>query len=383
MACLLFWCSLLFILFTYIGYPAVLWLRQKIAPKPVAKAAFADWPSVTVVIAAKNEEESIGRRLDNILVQDYPAEKMEILVVSDGSTDTTVDAVLSYAARTAGPGRQSIRLVQLTSSVGKAAALNSGVTEATGEILVLTDARQTFGTNGVRELVANFQDPLIGGVSGELLFVDTADESLEVEMGTYWKYEKFIRKMESASGSVIGATGAIYAVRRELFPVLPQEAILDDVLVPLKVMSEGKRFVFDAAAKAYDRVSADVAQEWNRKVRTLAGNWQLVSFQPQLLNPLQNSNFARFFWHKFARLLVPFFLVSLFVSSIMVSGVFYRLTLYVQLLFYSVALVFPLVGMLQRNPLTKLCYFFCMLNTAAAWAFVVWLTGRTGTVWKR
>lgn len=302
----LFWFSLIFILYTYAGYPALLFVWSRLFPKPVLKAYMKPEPLVSVVIAARNEEKNIRPRIENLVRQDYPAEKLEIIVVSDGSNDATVQIVRHLIEELErSPGRPPLKLIEVAENKGKPYALNLGVAEARGEIIVFADSRQIFDGSAVSALVSNFSDTAVGGVSGELFLIDDARDGAPVEMGVYWTYEKWIRKAESRSGSVVGATGAIYAIRRGLYQSLPEDTLLDDVLTPLNIIMQGHRVVYEGRAKAYDHVSGNVQQEWRRKVRTLAGNWQLLKLRPPLSSFRENPIFWRFMSHKILRLVVP------------------------------------------------------------------------------
>jgi poly-beta-1,6-N-acetyl-D-glucosamine synthase len=370
---LLFWSSLTFILYTYLGYPLLLWLQTRIAGKEIQKQPIT--PFVSVVMSALNEEGRIGARLDNLLAQRYPAEQLEIIVVSDGSTDRTGEIVRTYADR-------NVRLLELPDRSGKAIAVNLGVSEARGEIIIFADARQRFEPDVISRLVANFSDASVGCASGELMFLENADSSIQAEMGAYWKYEKRIRKMESRSGSVVGATGAIYAMRRALYKPLPVGTLLDDVLTPLNVVMQGYRCIFDGSAVAYDAVSKDASQEWTRKVRTLAGNWQLLTLHPGLAVPILNPLWCRFMSHKIFRLLVPIALVVMLVSGLLVGRGIYQIATLAQLLFYSISLAGLLAPSARRVRLVNLVYFFVVMNAAALAGFWKWLTGQSGGSWK-
>ncbi len=373
MSKILFWSSLVFILYTYVGYPILLWLHSRFAGKEILKQPIT--PFVSIIISALNEEKRIGARLDNILAQKYPADHLEIIVISDGSTDRTGDIVRSYC-------NLIVRLLELPERKGKAYALNLGLAKARGEIVVFADARQRFEPDVVAQLVANFNDVSVGCVSGELKFLKSDESNIQAEMGVYWKYEKWIRKMESRSGSVVGATGAIYAMRRNIYKPLPADTLLDDVLNPLNVVIQGYRCVFDGSAVAYDSVSQDTTEEWTRKVRTLAGNWQLLSLNPELVMPILNPLWLKFMSHKIFRLLVPFALAGVFVSSLLLQSPVYRLFLLAQLLLYVIAILTWFVPGIKANKIASLTYFFVIMNIAALVGFWRWITGRCTTVWK-
>ncbi len=375
----LFWCSLFFIAYTYIGYPVTLWLLTKFARYPAAEQNDVTLPSVSVVIAARNEEKQICPRIRNLAEQGYPG-VLEIILVSDNSTDATVAEAERLAGELAEVGI-SLQILTQCSGSGKPSAVNKGVAAASGEIIVFADARQQFVPGALTALVSSFSDPEVGCVSGELVFVDSAEGGLEVEMGAYWHYEKAIRRMESATGSVMGATGAIYAVRRQLYKDLPAATLLDDVLTPINILCQQKRVLFAGRAVATDIVSSNVDDEWRRKVRTLAGNWQLIG-QGVLRQGLIHGFLFRFFWHKVARILVPFALPCLLVSSLYADSWLLCIFGFGQILFYFVALLGWKLPRFSRNSLVRLCYFFCVLNWAAVVGFWLWATGREREVWR-
>lgn len=379
----LFFISLFFIFYTYVGYFIYLYILTKLFPKPVNRKSFDPLPFVSVIIAAKNEALNIEKRINNLLQQNYPSDRIEIIVVSDGSDDNTQFTVQQLADRQ-GAGQACIVCHEYLPSQGKPSALNIGVQQAFGEIVVFADARQKFEKNVVAELVSNFSDPTVGGVSGELVFLEEGESSIKAQMGAYWKYEKQIRKMESDTGSVVGATGAIYAIRKELYQFLPPATLLDDVMTPMNIVLQGYRIIFDSQAIAYDSVSENVSQEWNRKVRTLAGNWQILSLKPSLLNPLKNKHWFRFFSHKFARILVPFFLAILFVTSVSQRGnLLYNVVFWGQVVLYLSAVIVYCFPRLQRNPVLKFIYFFCVLNAACLAGFWSWASGQANKTWQK
>ena len=311
---IIFWLSFAFVVYVYFGYPAFLMLWRRFAARPVRKAYCE--PTVSIIIAAHNERDRIERKLKNCLALDYPRRKLEIIVSLDGPTDGSEFVVWKYV-------QQGVLLVHSKEHAGKAAALNRAFRRATGEIVVFADARQIFDRNAIRELVANFADETVGAVSGQLLLIDEGRQEATTDVGVYWRYEKALRFMESRIHSIAGATGAIYAIRRNLYEDLPEDTILDDVLTPLRIVLKGKRTVFEPEAKAYDAVACCSGAEYGRKVRTLCGNYQLLFQLPQVLLPWRNPIFVQFISHKVGRLLVPWALVTLLVSNLfMLSGVY-------------------------------------------------------------
>ncbi len=352
-----FWLCAILVFYAYLGYPMILTLMAWIRPRPVQKVY--EFPSVSVVIAAFNEEKNMGSRIENLLGQDYPPENMEVIVVSDGSSDRTEEIVRSYESK-------NVKLYALGERKGKAEALNYGVSKAAGEILVFADARQTLKIDAVKELVANLSDPAVGAVSGEL-FLTPADEGhMGRSIGMYWGYEKWVRKKESLIDSVVGVTGAIYAIRRDLYEPIPRGTILDDVLVPMRIALKGFRVVLDEAAQAYDSLVIRSEVELKRKIRTLMGNFQLLVLLPETLSVRKNRLFLYYVSHKLLRLLVPYFLISLFAANLFLHEGVYSLTLALQIFFYLSAFVGYLLNRQERQiKYFAFAYTIVLLNYAA------------------
>jgi biofilm PGA synthesis N-glycosyltransferase PgaC len=333
----LFWTSAIVVGYVYVGYPLLIAALARLAARTPRKVAFADdeWPSISIVIAAHNEAARLPGRIRNLLAADYPGER-EIIVVSDGSDDGTV-AVLNQFSQYS----RRVRAVEVPRG-GKPLALNAGVAAASGEVLVFADARQRYAPDALRELIANFSDPEVGGATGELVLdCEHGDAASTVGdgLGLYWKYEKWQRRNESRVWSTLGATGAIYALRRSLWRDLPAETLLDDVLEPMRAVLAGYRIVFDDLAIAYDRAAADASVESRRKKRTLAGNYQILAQEPRLLVPGINPVWLQYMSHKVGRLLVPWALVGLLAASVALAddGWIYTTALVLQLAFYGLA----------------------------------------------
>lgn len=367
-----FWWSLSLIIFVYLGYPFLLYCRSRFRPRPVMKSPF--FPKVTVVMAVHNEENNIARKLRNLTELDYPAHLLSCVVVSDGSTDNT-DAILSAWKH------PQFQCRLLSKHQGKANALNAGMEIAQGEIVCFTDARQRIATDSLKKLTANFADPSVGCVSGELI-LGSADEKQMEGIQMYWSLEKKIRHWESNTNSVVGATGALYAARRSLVEPIPAGTILDDVLIPLAITRLGYRVAFEPGAFVWDELHPTPKQELRRKIRTLTGNYQLTRQQPWLLTR-DNPIFFEFISHKILRLLVPFMLMVLLLSSMVLSGNFYRLAAIGQLTFYaSSALAFVRFKVRPLGRLPEAAFAFLLLNAAAFMALVYVMTGRK-KVWVR
>jgi poly-beta-1,6-N-acetyl-D-glucosamine synthase len=369
----LFWSSAALIAYVYAGYPALLAVWARLAGRRGERgrgdthhAAPRYEPGVTIVIAARNEGQRLPGRIENLLASDYPADRMQIIVASDGSTDNTAESLAPY--------RDRVRLLMLPAS-GKAGALNAAVREADYPILVFADARQRFAPDAIRRLAAHFDNPEIGAVSGELVLdCERPDLTVDVHptevagsshssangnraygseagagpgtastigdgVGAYWAYEKWLRRHEALVGSSVGVTGAIYAMRRWLWRPLPVDTILDDVVTPMRVVLRGYRVSFDEHARAYDEAAKDAPSELRRKTRTLAGNFQLLAREPRLLLPFVNPVWVQFVSHKVGRLLVPYALLAVLVASAVLAprSPVYAVALAAQALFYALA----------------------------------------------
>lgn len=330
-----FWLSFFVIIYTYFGYPLLLSAWRALRRKRVKKGEIL--APVSVIVAVYNEERVIERKLKNLFELDYPPPLLEIIVSSDGSTDGTEAKVSRWQERH--PNGPPLLLLTAPTHVGKAAALNRAVVHARGEILLFTDARQMLDRNAVRELVANFADDRVGAVSGELILMDRPGGERAAGVGLYWRYEKWLRKMESDVDSMLGATGALYAIRKALYDPIPAETILDDVLIPMQAVFKGYRTVFEPNALAYDLIARRTENEFSRKVRTLAGNYQLLGAIDALWSWRRNRLFFQYFSHKVARLVAPFMLILLLFSNLFLMQGIYLVFLWLQLAWYGLALL--------------------------------------------
>jgi cellulose synthase/poly-beta-1,6-N-acetylglucosamine synthase-like glycosyltransferase len=387
-----FWIAAALIGYSYLGYPAWLWLRSRWSPRPVRRGFVESpaAPAVSALMVVRNEEAVIARKLENLLTLDYPQAKLDVVVVSDGSSDRTPSILADYARdsglpdedRTGAPSR--VRTLLKPVSQGKAAGLNDAIKLASGEVLLFTDARQQIESGALRLLIENFADLDVGAASGELMLGDPISGETGKGMGLYWRIEKKIRELESASGSVAGATGAIYCARRRLLDEspLPEGTILDDVLLPMQIVRKGFRVIFDARARAWDSPDLGESREFSRKVRTLSGNYQLLQLAPWLLSS-ENAIRFEFVSHKLSRLAVPFALLALLIASMFLSQPLYRAALGAQLAFYALSLA-ALAGV-KIGPLSRIAdpaRTFVVLNSAALVAFINFVTGRKA-VWVR
>jgi len=350
--------SVSFVAWSYAGYPLICWLRAKLLARPIARRPIR--PRVSIVIAAWREAGTIAAKLESLAGQSYPAELLEVVIACDGSDDRTPEIARAAGERHL-PGR--LRVIELPTRGGKPAALNAAAEAAAGEILVLTDARQPLSPNAVEVLVEDLGDQTLGAVGGELRMGGDAPA------GAYWKYEAAIRRWEGRSGSTVGVSGALYAIRRALWAPLPEGTILDDVLVPMRVRLAGKRVAFEPEAQAFDQ-AAESKREFYRKVRTLSGNFQLLMFLPGLLVPFRNPSWFDFVSHKLTRLFVPYALIAALVSSALLPWPWSLALAGGQLAGYALA---GLRALGLALPLSGLAETFVVLNAAAVVGLVRFL----------
>jgi biofilm PGA synthesis N-glycosyltransferase PgaC len=328
----------LLILYVLAGYPLLLGFLARKCARPVRRGPLM--PAVSILIPAYNGELFIEEKLRSILALDYPRDRLEVVVVSDGSTDRTEEIAMRFAA-------DDVRLLRLPRG-GKPAALNAAIPSARGEILVLTDVRQRLDPSSVALLVENFADPAVGVASGELVIAQGATHQ-EANIGLYWRFESWIRDRLSSLDSMFGATGPFYAIRRSLAVPIPPETLLDDVYLPLSAFFAGYRLVVDTRARAYDYPTS-LQTEFRRKIRTLAGNYQILLAYPALLGP-RNRMWLHFVSYKLGRLLLPWLLIVTAAASFGLPGAWRTTLLAAQAVFYSVALLDPWIP--KRFPLKR------------------------------
>lgn len=372
----LFWLSALLIFYTYIGYPLLMVIWSRLRAQPVETADIS--PSVSIVIAAYNEEDRILPRIENLLSSDYPQDKLEIIIVSDGSTDQTVERIESL-------NNANVKVIPLSENGGKAIAVNHGVAAASGELIVFADVRQRFEAAAIRHLVNQFADEKVGGATGELILMSAGNDEAPEGVGLYWKYEKAIRDMESSVDSTVGATGAIYAIRKALYQPLPDGIILDDVLTPMRITQQGYRVVMVREAHAFDTISGSGDEEFARKVRTLAGNYQLMQAAPWINSPRKNRLFFQWISHKVSRLITPFFMIIAVLSAFLAAKPFYIFLGVLQVLAYGIAgsaCLKLMRGEKVTGPLNAAASFL-MLNITAIVAAYSFFMGNTASLWKK
>ncbi len=355
----LFLAALLLAAYILFGWPLLLGLLARCFGRPVKKQF--QLRNVTAIIAVYNGEKFLPRKLDSLFAQNYPQDLLDVIVVSDGSTDRT-DAIAAADPR--------VKLIRVERG-GKCLALNAGAAQAHGEILFLTDVRQELDGECIRNLIANFADRQVGVVSGGLK-IRVGDSAGSQDVGLYWRFEKWIRNQLSLLDSMFGATGSVCAIRRELFVPIPADILLDDMYLPLMAFFKGYRLVIDESAIAWD-LPTSVDTEFIRKVRTLAGNYQLLWHFPSLLMPFRNRMWLHFVSYKMGRLLLPWLLLVMFVSGFFLPAPWRIWAVGGQVLVYLLALLDPVIG---KGPLKKLsspARTFCVMMLAAAIAVRIFL----------
>jgi glycosyltransferase involved in cell wall biosynthesis len=370
-----FWCSICVVVYAYAGYPAILTLVARLRARRDIPAATE--PSVSVVISAYNEERWLADKVRNVLAQDYPADRLEVVIVSDGSTDRT-EAIAQ------GLEGARVRLLVQPRRGGKNLALNRGAAVATGDVLVFTDANAMLAPGALRRLVAPFADPQIGLVSGQGLYGELGDGAARVVSNAYVRYEAFIKTREALLGFVAAADGALYAIRRELFSPLPSDQV-HDLVHPIQTITAGRRCFFAADAFTVEPPSPSAGREFERHVRIIAQGLLVFFRQAPLLGRLGH---LAALWmlvsHRFARWISSFFLVTAFVANIPLAGVgrLYAATMIAQVLFYALAAAGAVAERLGvRVRLLALPYYFCVVSAAGAAGFLQFSRGRGHVVW--
>jgi cellulose synthase/poly-beta-1,6-N-acetylglucosamine synthase-like glycosyltransferase len=403
--------SLALVAYTYAGYPLLLALLARVfsrVPKtPQLPASEAAWPSVSVLIAAYNEEHVIRERIENLLALDYPHDRLEFVIASDGSSDRTVAIVREYETRPAAASATGtgimpaaavsastaapVRVLDYRERSGKANVLNRAMADIRGEIVVLSDANTFMQPDALRKLVAWFLDPTIGKeigmVCGRLVLQDaTSGQNVD---SVYWRYETQLKVWENALGALLGANGAIYAIRKHLYPGLPPDTAVDDFVVPLLMrITHGCRLFFEGDAIAVEETAPDVDAEFRRRSRIGAGGFQSLRVLWPLLLPSQGWTAFSFWSHKVLRWLCPLFLIAALAANLGLAAMGrHGLLLAVQVAFYAIAAAGYLLPAIDSGgaavKLARLPAMFVAMNLALLAGFWRWMRGRQKAVWQR
>ncbi len=371
----MFWGALALIVYVYFGYPLVLMLAARFRRPTRYDDTYQ--PTVSLIIAAYNEEKVIREKLDNALALDYPAAKLEIVVASDGSTDATDDVVQAYADR-------GVVLERVEPRGGKTRALNRVIPRTHGDILVLSDANTMYRPAAIQKLVRHFADPSVGAVSGDVRLVDAAETHAHSE-GLYYRYEHGLQRLESEIGSMIGVDGAMYAVARHCFRPPADHIVVDDFVISMTAARLGYRVIFEPEAVAIEDSTSSSQEEFRRKIRIVAGGIQAFlqgQGVPRWRQPLLLFGYVS---HKLLRWALPFFLLLVFALSwVLASSLFYRLALWAQVLFYGGAVCYALnVLAFRKFRWGNISYYFCLVNGAALVGCCKGLFGMQAVTWQR
>jgi cellulose synthase/poly-beta-1,6-N-acetylglucosamine synthase-like glycosyltransferase len=364
------------IVYTYIGYPALLCALSRLFGRPVRKADIT--PRLSIIIAAYNEESDIARKLDETLALDYPKERLEIVVASDCSTDGTDEIVRAYAAR-------GVILHRRPQRLGKTSAQNHAVGVSSGEILVFSDATTQYQTDTLRKLVRSFADPQVGAVTGNVVYVDRNATDVGLGARSYWGYEFFIKQCESHLGSLLGVCGCLYAVRRSSYAQLDED-MSSDFVIASEIYKQGLRTIYEPQAISSEDTNKRGGAEFRMRVRIIEQTMSALSRYRALLNPFKHGLYAlQMISHKVMRYVVPFLLIIAFdANALLVSqGSFFRQLFLAQALFYCAALA----GWLSENLGIKLGrlaipYYFVLANAASLVAFLKFVGGQSHVTWE-
>jgi len=371
-----FWLSAAALLYSYAGYPLLLFLISSLRPRPVKRNEFL--PTVTLIITAYNEERHLRAKLENTLALDYPAELLEIIVASDCSSDGTDEIAREFKNR-------GVKLVRQRERLGKTAAQNSAVEQASGEIILFSDATSSYQRDVVRMLMPNFADPGVGCVAGRLVYVDPAESHVGKGARSYWSYEVFLKKHESRAGSLIGASGCLYAVRRSAYVPLYHEAC-SDFIIATKMVEQGLRAVYEPLAVCTEETNRQSGREMNMRVRIIAQTFTDLWRHRAMMNPLRRGFYAlQLLSHKVMRYFVPFFLIVLLAASAILArgSLSFQVLLVLQLAGYGAGVLAWLLDRAGvRSRLLVLPQYFLLANIASLIAFYKFLRGERYARWE-
>ncbi|HBP89774.1 MAG TPA: glycosyltransferase family 2 protein [Nitrospirales bacterium] len=373
---LLFCVAFVGVLYTYFGYPSLVWLVARLRPRPINQKAF--YPSVSLIIAAYNEEKVIGGKMINTLALAYPKEQLEIIVVADGSTDQTVRIAQSYQ-------NEGVTVLHRPLRQGKTAALNHAVSLATGEIVFFSDANTVYEPTVLQKIVRNFHDPSVGGVSGRKIILKDSDRQTSQGETAFWNYEGWLKSGESRLGSIVGADGEIFAMRRALFSPMPSTIVHDDMFLSLKIVESGFRVIYEGEATSAEYASKTLHDEFFLKVRYASAGYQILSEFRRMFLPPKTFFAFQFISHKLLRWLIPFFLLVMLFTSAVIPSVLFQSLFLGQVAFYLAAVMGWVLMKRQGclNPFYVPLY-FCMGNAAALYGFFLhfFSAGQT-SLWRK
>jgi cellulose synthase/poly-beta-1,6-N-acetylglucosamine synthase-like glycosyltransferase len=373
---IVFWTSACLLFYTYIGYPLFVYLLSRLRPINTKRENIE--PKVTILITAYNEERDIKAKLENTLQLDYPKDKLEILVASDGSTDNTDNIVRQFSA-------QGVRLFRQEGRVGKTITQNNAVEQSIGEIILFSDATTDYQPNVLREMLPNFADETVGCVAGKLIYVDKTKSTVGKGAKGYWNYETFLKESESLACSLIGASGCLYAVRKSAYKPMYAEAC-SDFLIATLIYEQGLRTIYEPKAICEEETNRQADKEFSMRVRVIGQTFTDLWRNRRMLNPLRSGFYAiQLISHKVFRYAVPLFLLLIFISTVFLSlnSWFYDISLIFQILFYSIAFVAWLAERFGKKlGILAIPLYFILANWASVIAFYRFLSGETYACWE-
>jgi cellulose synthase/poly-beta-1,6-N-acetylglucosamine synthase-like glycosyltransferase len=370
-----FWLSGLAVVYTFGGYALLLTILARLAHRPVRAAPIT--PAVTLIISAYDEEAVIAEKLDNALKVDYPRELLEIIVAADGSNDRTCEIVRQYVSR-------GIRLLHQPERRGKIAAMNRAAPFASGEVLVFSDADAMMQPQSIRALVANLADPQVACVGGVKRIRRDASVQAQGE-SAYWRYEAYLKKLDSTVNTAIGAIGELFAIRRELWRPMDADLLIEDFVVTMRLVERGWRVVYEPNAITWENASPSLRGEWRRRVRIAAGGFQAIGRLKGMLNPLRGFAAIQYISHKVLRWLSPFFMLAALIANLgLLHLTFYRWLFIAQIAFYALALLgFVLLQFRIRVWLLQIPFYFCFANATMLAGFWRYITGAQPVTWQK
>ena len=382
---ILFWFSFLVLFYSYIGYGILLWLYLKLRPKknnPLINNALFE-PDITLIIATYNEELTIKEKIENSQKLIYPSHKLNIIIVADGSDDTTVDIISQYP---------EIQLFYKAEREGKSAAINRIMPFVTTAYVVFSDANTLLNPECIKEIVKHYLNPLVGAVAGEKKVIDRSKHQTTAGAGEglYWQYESFLKKLDAQFYTVVGAAGELFSIKTDLFEPVDQNILLDDFIISMKICKKGYKVMYEPDAFATEAPSYSLKDEQKRKIRIAAGAFQAIIILKDLLNIFKYGKLSfQYISHRVLRWLIcPVLLPLLFFSNVVIynetNSIFYFISLLVQSFFYFAAFIAWLASL--RNLKLKLLYvsyYFVFMNASMYLGFIRFINNKQSVLWDK
>ncbi len=376
---IIFFILFVLIITHYIGFGLFVLVAATLVGKK-HKSNLERLPSVSFIVAAYNEEKVIREKIENDLLLDYPKDKIELIIVSDGSNDKTAEIANSYA-------HKGVVSLHKPERAGKTAALNRAIAQAKNEILVFSDANSMFQKDAIKKLVAHFADESIGGVCGQKTVLTNKERKASLGDNLYWKYESRLKQAESHLGSIPTADGEIFAMRKALYKEVDAKIINDDQVITLNILKQGKRVIYEKNAISYEEASISLKDDFNVKARMVYGGIQIMSLFKEELNPFKSWFGLQFFFHKTLRYFMWLLLILIFVSNLIIVNqhLFYKIFFSLQVAFYLLAIFGEILGKLGKVPtLFYIPNYYCTVNIAAFKGYLFFRKQRKGVdVWKK